>query len=167
MLRSSSTCTHRALTYIWNHTEIYWDHGTPVSYRTAIQTRMHFKYKIISSYIEYIPHITQIYYLWICYGYITDSIGFRWTIFNQSVFFICFRLRGWTKPMSQVPQCIKHTSHNGPLCNSNVQTCIQFCYRMLHCGISDWCIVGYVQRVNCRKSCHTINVSLRRFTYKL
>ena len=38
-------------------------------------------------------------------------------------------------------------SHNAPFCNRNVHICAHFCYKMLHCGIWDWCIVGFAQRV--------------------
>ena len=75
-------------------------------------------------------------------------------------------------PMSQIPQCIRHMwtvfcqmqllifawdtcfwhqshqiSHNASICNRNVHTCAHFCYKMVHCGIQDWCIVGFVKQV--------------------
>ena len=37
--------------------------------------------------------------------------------------------------------------HNASFCNSNVHTCSCFCYKMVHCGICDWRIVGFVQHV--------------------
>ena len=53
------------------------------------------------------------------------------------------------RPISQIPQCISQISHNAPFCNRNVHTCAHFCYKMVHCGIWDWCIVGFVQQVYC------------------
>ena len=32
-------------------------------------------------------------------------------------------------------------SHNAPFCNKNVYMCAHFCYKMVHCGIWDTCIV--------------------------
>ena len=37
--------------------------------------------------------------------------------------------------------------HNASFCNRNVHKCAHFCYKMLHCGTWDWCIVGFVQQV--------------------
>ena len=53
----------------------------------------------------------------------------------------------FNRPMSQIPQCIMQISHNAPLCNRNVQMCAHFCYKMLHCGIWDWCIMGFVHQL--------------------
>ena len=50
-------------------------------------------------------------------------------------------------PISQIPQCTRQIFHNGPFCNRNVHTCAHFCYKMVHFGIWDWCIVGFVQQV--------------------
>ena len=36
------------------------------------------------------------------------------------------------------------TSHYTPFCNRNVHICVHFCYKMVHCGIWDWCIVGFL-----------------------
>ena len=49
--------------------------------------------------------------------------------------------------ISQIPQCTSPISHNVPLCNRNVHTCAHFFYKMVHCGISVWCIVGFVRCV--------------------
>ena len=38
--------------------------------------------------------------------------------------------------------------HSAPFCNRNVHTRAHFCYKMVHCGIWDWCIVGFVQQVS-------------------
>ena len=51
------------------------------------------------------------------------------------------------KPIPQTLQCIRHIFHNTPFCNRNAHTCAHFCYKMVHCGIWDWCIVGCVQQV--------------------
>ena len=48
-------------------------------------------------------------------------------------------------PISQIPQCIKYpTMHHFV---TEMCTHAHFCYKMLHCGIWDWCIVGFVQQV--------------------
>ena len=46
---------------------------------------------------------------------------------------------------SQILQCTEQMSHNAPFCNRNVHTCAHFCYKMAHCGLRYWCIVGCVQ----------------------
>ena len=51
----------------------------------------------------------------------------------------------WNRPVSQIPLCIRQIIHNAPFCNRNVHT--HFCYKMLHCGIWIWCIVGFVHKV--------------------
>ena len=37
--------------------------------------------------------------------------------------------------------------HNGPICNRNVHICAHFCYKMVHCGMFVWCIMGLVRWV--------------------
>ena len=37
--------------------------------------------------------------------------------------------------------------YTAPLCSRNVHTCAHFCYKMVHLGIWDWCIVGFVRLV--------------------
>ena len=49
----------------------------------------------------------------------------------------------------QIPQCIRQITHNAAFCNRNVHTCAHFCYKMLHCGIWDWCIMVFVWQVSC------------------
>ena len=49
------------------------------------------------------------------------------------------------RPISQIPQRICAISHNAAFCNRNVHMCAHFCYKMLHCGISVWCILGFVR----------------------
>ena len=48
------------------------------------------------------------------------------------------------RPMSQIPQCIWQIYHHAQFCHRNVHTCSHFCYKMVHCGIWDWCIVRFV-----------------------
>ena len=50
------------------------------------------------------------------------------------------------RSISQIPQCLRKISHNATLSNRNVCMC-HFCYKVVHCGIWDWCIVGYVRQV--------------------
>ena len=38
-------------------------------------------------------------------------------------------------------------STNIPQCTILQQKCAHFCCKMVHCGIWDWCIVGFVQQV--------------------
>ena len=59
---------------------------------------------------------------------------------------------GWkllkhNRPISQIPECICAISHNATFCNRNVHMCAHFCYRMVHCGIFVWCIMGFVRWV--------------------
>ena len=52
------------------------------------------------------------------------------------------------RPVSQIPECIEQTFHNALFCNRNVHTSAHFFHKMVHCGICDWCIVGFVQYVS-------------------
>ena len=72
------------------------------------------------------------------------------TVHIQAAF--CMRLTN--RPISQIPQSIKQTSHSAPFCNRKVHICAHFCYKMVHCGIWNWCIVGFGQQV-CLK---TLNI---------
>ena len=58
---------------------------------------------------------------------------------------------GITKPQSIDPS---HKSHDALVPYPTMQhfvaelcTCVHFCYKMLHCGIFVWCIVGFVRWV--------------------
>ena len=51
------------------------------------------------------------------------------------------------RPNSQVQQCNNLISHNALFCNRNVHTCAHFCYKMMHCGIFNLCIVGFMRWV--------------------
>ena len=46
--------------------------------------------------------------------------------------------------ISRIPQYIGQLPHNAPFCNRNVHTCAHNCYKMVPCGIWDWCIVRFV-----------------------
>ena len=92
-----------------------------------------------------------------CFCYITSS---QWIEFiNLSIFFkavspamgqsYTLSLGQGNRVISQIPQCISQISHNAPFCNRNVHTGAHFCYKMVNCGIWDWCIVGFVQQVYC------------------
>ena len=48
----------------------------------------------------------------------------------------------WFSTISQISQCIAPISHMQ--CNRNMHTCTHFCYKMVNCGIWEWCIVGFV-----------------------
>ena len=52
------------------------------------------------------------------------------------------------RPIWQITQCIRQISHNVSFCNRNVHICAHFCYKMIHCGIWNRCIVGFVHYVN-------------------
>ena len=49
-------------------------------------------------------------------------------------------------PGIQNPKCIGHTSHNARFWNRNVHTCAHFCYKMVHCGMWDWCSIRVCDR---------------------
>ena len=59
-----------------------------------------------------------------------------------------------SRPTVQIPQCIRQISHNVPFCNRNVHTCAHFCYKMVHCGIWDWCIMGFVKQIFRAAKCY-------------
>ena len=48
------------------------------------------------------------------------------------------------RPISQIPQCTCTLSHNALFCNRNVHICSNFCYKIVHYGIFQWCIVGHL-----------------------
>ena len=50
-------------------------------------------------------------------------------------------------PISQIPGYIEQISHNAPFCNKNVHKCVHFCYKMMHRGLWDWCILGFMQQM--------------------
>ena len=71
------------------------------------------------------------------------------------------------RPVSQIPQCTSPISHNAPFCNRNVHICAHFCYKMVHCVIFVWCIVGLVWWVTevldtCNLMC--FGISMKFFT---
>ena len=59
-----------------------------------------------------------------------------------------YHIQHCNRPISQVPQCIRQISHNAPFCNRNVHTCAHFCYKMVHYGIWDRSIMGFVRLVH-------------------
>ena len=46
-------------------------------------------------------------------------------------------------PVAQFPQCTSLTPHNAPF---RTEMCT-FLFWMMHCGIQDWCIVGFVRLI--------------------
>ena len=50
-------------------------------------------------------------------------------------------------PSHKSHNALKQISYNASFCNRNVHTCAHFWYKMVHCGIWDWCIVEYVPQV--------------------
>ena len=46
--------------------------------------------------------------------------------------------------ISQMLQCIRQIIHNAPLCNRNVHMCAHSCFKVVFCGLWDWCIMGFV-----------------------
>ena len=48
--------------------------------------------------------------------------------------------------ISKIQQCFRQIFHNAQLCNKNVHTYAHFCYKVAHCGIWDWCILGFVHQ---------------------
>ena len=48
------------------------------------------------------------------------------------------------RPISQIPQYIRKITHNASFCNRNVHTRAHFCYKIVHCRIWVWSIVGFV-----------------------
>ena len=51
------------------------------------------------------------------------------------------------RTVSQIPQCTSLISHNAPFCNRNVHMCAHFCYKMVHCGMSDRCIFSICETI--------------------
>ena len=52
--------------------------------------------------------------------------------------------------ISQIPRCIRQISQTAPFWNRNVHTCAHFCYKMVHCGIWNCCIVEFVKWIYCK-----------------
>ena len=42
---------------------------------------------------------------------------------------------------------LEKISHNASFCNRNVHTCAHFCYKRVHCGIWNWCIMGSSEEI--------------------
>ena len=67
-------------------------------------------------------------------------------------------------PISQIPICTRHLPYNAPYWDRHVHTRAHFCCKMVHCGIWDWCIVGFVQQVYC--FCKPITAALKKTSCK-
>ena len=78
---------------------------------------------------------------WHAIKYLTASVMLRDNIMDI-ISFTPYNNR----PIWQIPQCISLVSHSAPFCERNVHTCAHFSYKMVHCGIWDRCIVGFVNR---------------------
>ena len=64
------------------------------------------------------------------------------------IVFIWYWRCSFNRRILPIPQCISKISQNAPFCNRNVHTCAHFCCKMLHSGIRDYCIVGFMKYVN-------------------
>ena len=51
------------------------------------------------------------------------------------------------------------TTHNAPFCNRNVHTCAHFCCKMMHHGLWEWCILGFVNKIN-KSTWKSVRISL-------
>ena len=54
-------------------------------------------------------------------------------------------LRGLIEKINLTSPTIHQISHNAPFCNRNMHTCAHFCYKVVHCGMWDWWMVGFVR----------------------
>ena len=50
----------------------------------------------------------------------------------------------WNRPISQIPHLTYSTMHH--FVNSNMHICSHFCNNIVHCGIWDWYIEGFVEQ---------------------
>ena len=55
----------------------------------------------------------------------------------------------YNRPISRIPQCTCPIYHSAPFWNRNVHMRAHFSYKMAHCGIFVWCIVGLVTYMTC------------------
>ena len=58
------------------------------------------------------------------------------------------RMPSWVKnrSISQIPRRIGQISRNVSFGNRNLHTYAHFCYKMMHCGMWDWCVVEFVRQ---------------------
>ena len=70
------------------------------------------------------------------------TLGHKWVITSH-----CFTYTYWNLLISQILLSIRQISHNTAFCNRNVHMHAHFSYKMLQCGVRDWCIVGFVQQI--------------------
>ena len=68
----------------------------------------------------------------------------------------------YNRAISQIPQCMRQTNHNSPLCNGNVHPCAHLGYKMVHYGILNWCIVGFMQQVYWRNASLAMEINKKR-----
>ena len=68
---------------------------------------------------------------------------------SQPKYFVCSvtPTSSSNRPNSQIPQCTCSISHNASFCNRNVHMCAYFGYKMVHCALFVWCVVGFVRWV--------------------
>ena len=93
----------------------------------------------------------------VAYRLTADELNFRLSCSQddrtrKSIIFSMVRFGkpwGVCRHIPQIPQYIRQIPHNAPFCNRNVHTCVHFWYKMVHCGIWDCCIVGFVGLVYC------------------
>ena len=76
-----------------------------------------------------------------------------------------FLLQYWikTRDLSHKSHIVLDKYHYATICNRNVHTWTHFCYKISHCGIWGWCIVGFVQQVyyiNYRRAVISREISL-------
>ena len=71
---------------------------------------------------------------------------------QRSIFPLMLNKYGWLwlslRLVARIPQT-SLISHNAPFCNINMHMSVNFCYRMVHCGIFFYCIVGFMRWVQC------------------
>ena len=73
-----------------------------------------------------------------------------WVTWAQRTFMIYVRKAVTNRPISWIPQCTWQIYRNAPFCDRNGHTFTHFCYKMVHCGIWDRCIMGFVRWVYCQ-----------------
>ena len=71
------------------------------------------------------------------------------------------RPRYHNRSIPLTPQCISQISHNVSFCDRNVDTCAHFCYKMVHCGIWDWCIFYLCKRSFVEERCDVRHVQIQ------
>ena len=82
----------------------------------------------------------------LCYGLTPNKwLAITWTD-DYTAHWDIYASPGLTeRSVAQIPQYTSPISHNAPFCNRNVHMCAHFCYKIVHCGISVSCIVGFMR----------------------